>query len=276
MIVSDAQAAANRANAQLSTGPRTARGKANVRRNAHRHGLYAETAPDTGEDAAAFGQLLEDMRARFAPEGAAESALVARLASLLWRLARVSAAEHAVYAAHEHDFVPADDPGAAPIAVDLPDLWGQAHRAGTFDSPIARINRHEAHLQRMHQRTLEMLNTLQALRTQCDPLTAAKTTARRTAMSGPPAWVWADEDEDFDDNQEDDIAADETEDAAATGTATAAAPAAATPSARSRAAPPPDMHTLARTIETLATAQGPRAAVPPARDDADPPDDPWS
>jgi len=147
MLISDAQAAANRANAQRSTGPRTARGKANVRRNAHRHGLYAETAPDAGEDAQAFGQLLEDMRARFAPEGAAESA-------------RVPAAEHAVYAAHEHDFVPADDPGETPVAVDLPELWGAAHRAGNFDSPIARINRHEAHLQRMHQRTLDMLNTL--------------------------------------------------------------------------------------------------------------------
>lgn len=200
MLISDAQAAANRANAQLSTGPRTARGKANVRRNAHRHGLYAETAPDTGEDAQAFGQLLEDMRARFAPEGAAEAALVARLASILWRLARVSAAEHAVYAAHEHDFVPADDPGETPVAVDLPELWGAAHRAGNFDSPIARINRHEAHLQRMHQRTLDMLNTLQALRTNCDPLVAAKTTARRTAMSGPPAWVWDEDDEDLEDD----------------------------------------------------------------------------
>ena len=65
MIVSDAKAAANRANAQRSTGPRTPQGKANVRRNAHRHGLYAETAPDAGEDALAFGQLYDDFLRRF-------------------------------------------------------------------------------------------------------------------------------------------------------------------------------------------------------------------
>jgi len=201
MIVSDAKAAANRTNAQLSTGPRTPQGKANVRRNAHRHGLYAETAPDAGEDAAAFGELYDDFLRRFMPQGAAETALVARLAAILWRLSRVSAAEHAVYAAHEHDFVPRDDTGSAPVAVDLPDLWGQAHRAGNFDSPIARINRHEAHLQRMHRRTLEMLNTLQALRISFDPMTAAKTNAREAAKAGELHWG---EDDDFEDGDTED------------------------------------------------------------------------
>ena len=40
---SAAQTAANRANAQLSTGPRTLEGKARVSQNALRHGLTAET-----------------------------------------------------------------------------------------------------------------------------------------------------------------------------------------------------------------------------------------
>ena len=38
---SQAQIAANRANAQLSTGPRTEEGKAASSRNAYRHGLFA-------------------------------------------------------------------------------------------------------------------------------------------------------------------------------------------------------------------------------------------
>lgn len=276
MLISDAQAAANRANAHHATGPRTARGKANVRRNAHRHGLYDETAPDTGEDAAAFAVLLDDLRARFAPEGAAEAALVARLASILWRLSRVPAAEHAVYAALEHDFVPADDPGETPIAVDLPALWGAAHRAGHFDSPLARINRHEAHLQRMHQRTLDMLNTLQALRTQCDPLVAAKTTARRSAMSGPPAWVWYEDDDDLAADEDDASPNDPPSDPPQAFEARAAAPP-DQDAVAARPAPPADMHALARHIETLAAAQGPHAAVPPAPDAADPDDEvPWS
>ena len=163
MIVSDAKAAANRANAQASTGPRTAAGKSRVRRNACTHGLYGATVPDSGEDADAFARLHLDYKDRLLPRGPAEDALVARLASIMWRLARVPGAEHAVYAAHEQDVVPDDDSGAE-VAVDLPDLWGRAHGAGAIESALARINRHEAHLQRMAKRTLETLAALQALR----------------------------------------------------------------------------------------------------------------
>ncbi|MEQ9448247.1 MAG: hypothetical protein RLN70_04970, partial [Rhodospirillaceae bacterium] len=95
MIVSDAKAAANRANAQASTGPRTRAGKAAIARNAQSHGLYGTSTPDTGEDRAAFDNLYEDLRIRFAPDGVAETALVARLATVMWRLTRVAAAENA-------------------------------------------------------------------------------------------------------------------------------------------------------------------------------------
>jgi len=163
MIVSDAKAAANRANAQASTGPRSAQGKARVRRNAYKHGLYADTVVDAGEDQAAFTQLHVDYLDRYAPRGTAETALVAQLASIMWRLLRVPGAELAVYAGHEQDFAPGGD-DEAEVAVDLPELWARAHGAGGIDSAIARINRHEAHLQRMAQRTLDMLNALQGPR----------------------------------------------------------------------------------------------------------------
>ena len=183
MIVSDAKAAANRANAQASTGPRSAQGKATVSRNAQVHGLYGAGAPDAGEDRAAFNNLYDDLRTRFVPDGIAETALVARLASILWRLSRVSAAEHAVYAEHEQDFVPANDGGPIDVAVDLPQLWGRAHAAGHFDSAIGRINRHEAHLQRMAHRTLDMLMALQGLRDGVDPVAATKANARAQAQA---------------------------------------------------------------------------------------------
>ncbi|NQV81304.1 MAG: hypothetical protein HQ495_12185 [Alphaproteobacteria bacterium] len=181
MIVSDAKAQANRANAQRSTGPRSDAGKATVSRNALSHGLYGAGAPDSGEDRAAFTKLYEDLCTRFVPDGLAETALVARLATIMWRLARVPAAEHAVYADHEQDFVPANDDGTTTITVDLPQLWGRAHSAGAIDSAIARINRHEAHLQRMQQRTLDMLMALQGLRDGVDPVTATKANARAQA-----------------------------------------------------------------------------------------------
>jgi hypothetical protein len=47
-MTSARQIAANRANAQLSTGPRTEQGKARASRNARRHGLSVPVLADTG------------------------------------------------------------------------------------------------------------------------------------------------------------------------------------------------------------------------------------
>lgn len=48
-MASEKQMAANRANAQKSTGPRTAVGRAKSSRNAYRHGLSVAMAPDLAE-----------------------------------------------------------------------------------------------------------------------------------------------------------------------------------------------------------------------------------
>jgi len=116
-------------------------------------------------------------------------------------------------------------------------------------------------------------------------------------MSGPPAWVWAEDDEDLDDDRPSDADDDREDDpegeASPDATPTNDPPpdglqesdarvAAAVPDHHAAAAldqdaaPPGDMHALAARIETLATAQGPHAAVPAARDAADPDDDPRS
>ena len=50
-MTSEAKIAANRRNAQRSMGPRTAPGKARVRRNALKHGLAARLLRDFGEAA---------------------------------------------------------------------------------------------------------------------------------------------------------------------------------------------------------------------------------
>jgi hypothetical protein len=49
-MVSDRQIAANRFNAQKSTGPRTQKGKRRSRRNAFRHGMTAEGVVSVLED----------------------------------------------------------------------------------------------------------------------------------------------------------------------------------------------------------------------------------
>ena len=88
-MASEAQIAANRLNAQKSTGPRTPEGKAMMRRNPLRHGLSAATVVLFYESEAEFEQFRQDLAADFDPVGAEECALVEQIAILRWRLRRV-------------------------------------------------------------------------------------------------------------------------------------------------------------------------------------------
>lgn len=85
-MATEAQIQANRLNAQKSTGPRTAEGKAVVAQNAIRHGLWARQAVVMGE----FESCRDEMLAELAPEGPMESALAQRAVGLAWRLRRAN------------------------------------------------------------------------------------------------------------------------------------------------------------------------------------------
>jgi hypothetical protein len=88
-VTSPAQIAANRRNAQKSTGPRTANGKAASRLNALKHGLTAETCLLPGESLAEFEHLRARLVAEFTPATVIDEIQVERLAGLVWRLRRV-------------------------------------------------------------------------------------------------------------------------------------------------------------------------------------------
>lgn len=90
---------ANRENATHSTGPRTAGGLAVASQNATRHGLTARTIIVRGELADEWTAHLAAVLRDLAPIGAVEGAIAARIAELLWRLARAGAAESATIAA---------------------------------------------------------------------------------------------------------------------------------------------------------------------------------
>jgi hypothetical protein len=89
---------ANRLNALKSTGPRTEEGKRVSRRNAHRHGLTAETAIDRLEDSEDYRDFEAAIIADYDAETAVGRELVLRLASLLWRLRRIIAVETDLFA----------------------------------------------------------------------------------------------------------------------------------------------------------------------------------
>jgi len=83
-----AQIKANQQNAQKSTGPQTAEGKAAVSQNAVRHGLFAAEAVIQGEDPSDYELYRDKYLAELLPVGMVESMLAERIVSLWWRLRR--------------------------------------------------------------------------------------------------------------------------------------------------------------------------------------------
>ncbi|MBN1506249.1 MAG: hypothetical protein JW955_05360, partial [Sedimentisphaerales bacterium] len=87
-MTTEAQITANRINAQKSTGPRTAEGKAIVAQNAIKHGLLSRRAVIKDEDPAEFEGYRAAMIESLRPRDAAEESVVQRIVNLSWRLKR--------------------------------------------------------------------------------------------------------------------------------------------------------------------------------------------
>ncbi len=96
-MTSEQQKAANRENALHSTGPKTPEGKAVVRLNALRHGLLTRDVVLPGEDADAFEDLWNQVRAELSPVGPIEELLADRVVNAMWRLRRLARAETALF-----------------------------------------------------------------------------------------------------------------------------------------------------------------------------------
>src|SRR5690242_16351605 len=77
----------NRRNAQKSTGPKTERGKANVRFNALKHGFLAEQVLlfSSSDEYTVFAELLQALCQHFKPEGSFEEICVQQVAICLRR-----------------------------------------------------------------------------------------------------------------------------------------------------------------------------------------------
>lgn len=91
------QIVANRLNALKSTGPRSAEGKQLSRQNAVRHGLTAETVIAALENAADYQAFEASIALDYRTRTATDRELVARLASVLWRLRRSTRIETGLF-----------------------------------------------------------------------------------------------------------------------------------------------------------------------------------
>jgi hypothetical protein len=93
MIVSPKKLAANRSNAQISTGPKTLRGKDRSKMNAIKHGAYATSTFIWGEDENLYRAIRREQVKIYRPETYIKKALVDQLVDKMWMLKRVTMAE---------------------------------------------------------------------------------------------------------------------------------------------------------------------------------------
>jgi hypothetical protein len=143
--------AANRANAQHSTGPRTPAGKARAAQNSLRHGLTALSPVLPAEDRTAYDRHLQDFADQYQPANPTEQQLTRDLADTAWRINRIPALEADLLARAAN---PPNEQAA--IAFDIVD----AYRA------INSLSTHGARLSRQFHNTLDQLREIQGERRQ--------------------------------------------------------------------------------------------------------------
>ncbi len=134
----EAQIAANRRNAEASTGPRTAEGKARVSRNSTTFGLYSAGDVVRPEEESLYQAFCEDFQKQLAPQGAMETTLAAEIVHAAWRLRRCAAAESSLDAQSGLD--PMLDPATAAA-------WNSIDRART--QALRHFQRASAELRRL-------------------------------------------------------------------------------------------------------------------------------
>ncbi|QJW92544.1 hypothetical protein [Frigoriglobus tundricola] len=115
---------ANQRNGLLSTGPRTAEGKAVVSRNATTHGIFAAVPVLPGECPGAWETHRAGVVESLAPVGLLEVNLAERAALVLWRLQRLARYEAETMAAEMED-------------ADVPPLPPPEDDFSTLDPPTA-------------------------------------------------------------------------------------------------------------------------------------------
>ena len=109
------QAAANRKNAQKSTGPKTEEGKTISAMNALKHGMLVGVTSSLIDPDNSFNKIYATLLAEFRPIGVVEIALVRRMAVLLERERRGQDYEHAQFSLDHFDSVRQRDLSKFPV-----------------------------------------------------------------------------------------------------------------------------------------------------------------
>jgi hypothetical protein len=155
--VSERRRAANRANAQKSTGPRTPEGKSRSALNATRHGILSQVLHLPEEEMVAYDEFTVPYVSSLLPVGQTETELARACADLQFRLHRLSAAEHNLFALGHEEHGDRWDTGHP-----------ESHAAMTFvetlrcsKDPLATLSLYEQRLSRRFLQTLNKLHQMQ-------------------------------------------------------------------------------------------------------------------
>ena len=143
-MTSNRKVAANRRNAQKSTGPKTPSGKAIASMNALKHGLCSRKPLIPGENEAEFCQFAADWVDELRPEGPHQSLCAEQAILAAWQLRRVPQLEAGLLTRFMRD------DGVHPFAM-----------ATEAYQQLSRVDRHHAVLQRTFDRALRDLKELQ-------------------------------------------------------------------------------------------------------------------
>src|SRR5580693_3498863 len=167
-MTSAAQSAANKANAQPSTGPTTETGKQRTRLNAYKHGLTGQIHLLTAAEHEAFDAHCKGICEALAPVGALEIDIAQSIAENRWRLKRVRAMETGVFAAGRYGslgFTPKGDTGCEDEAQLLADEAITQARSWLAKSDNFQLfTLYEQRINRTIERNMAELRTLRAER----------------------------------------------------------------------------------------------------------------
>jgi hypothetical protein len=192
--VSGKQLAANRANAVLSTGPRTREGKAASSRNAVSHGLSStRLVVFEWESQEELDNLTAAFHARFLPLDQAETRLVNRLVDSTWRRNRIISLESTLFdldisnnePAYEERFPMAPEDGILRMAIAFRDKHGEGS--------LLAIQRYLTSVEGSYSRASRELEKLQKDRFNC--LSAAEIVAAANAVAAGAGCIQADEED---------------------------------------------------------------------------------
>ncbi len=160
--LSESKLKANRANAQLSTGPTTPEGRAKASLNAIKTGLTGRTILLPSEDAAEYERHIGAFAEEYSPIGAREADLVQSIADTWWRLKRIPCLESALFAQGRLEFAGSfeeHDASARPSLID-------AQTFLKYEKQLRNLQLQEARLFRHYEKDRAELRQLQAERKQ--------------------------------------------------------------------------------------------------------------